>query len=178
MVGLNPVGLSGRSHSSWVALYPPDKLPSSRKNQLRYPVGKVIHLLCWGQFFPKRKLLLRLLACPHMQVLRGSSGVITSPGYPHSYPNNQRCSWKITGSSGDRVKLVIHGASLERCCDYIQIQNGYLQSSGSNPGLMYGSFGTRTFISSRETLIVHFYSDISITRGGFRAIYTILRNGK
>ena len=75
--------------------------------------------------------------------------------------------------------MVIHGASLEACCDYIQIQNGYLQTSGSNPGSMYGSFsGTKTFISYRENLIVYFYTDGSVTYGGFRATYTILRNGK
>ena len=113
-----------------------------------------------------------------MQVLRGSSGVITSPNYPSNYGNSHRCRWKITGNSGDRVRLVIHGASLEDCCDSIQIQNGYLQSSGSNPGRISSFSGTKTFISSRENLIVYFYSDGSVTRGGFRATYTILRNGK
>lgn len=157
---------------------------------MRYPVDKVIHLLCWGQFpaprkaisvlsFPKLKLPLHFLACPNMQVLRGSSGVITSPYYPGNYGNYHRCSWKITGRSGDRVKLVIQDASLESCCDYIKIYNGYLQSSGSNPGRISGSLGgTMTFISSRETLIVYFFTDHSVTYRGFRATYTILRNGK
>ena len=165
------------------------------------PVDNVIHLLCWGQFprpplppppprkaisvlsFPKLKLLLHFLACPNMQVLRGSSGVITSPNYPGNYYNNHRCSWKITGRSGDRVKLVIQSASIEGggSCpwDYIQIQNGYLQSTGLNPGKICGYLsGTMTLISSRETLIVYFHTDGSVTLSGFRAIYTILRNGK
>lgn len=128
--------------------------------------------------FPKRKLLLRSLACPNMQVLRGSSGVITSPYYPGNYGNYHRCTWKITGNSGDRVKLVIHGASIEAGYDYIQIRNGYLQSSGSNPGAISSFSGTMTFISSRENLIVFFYTDGSVTYRGFRATYTILRNGK
>ena len=163
---------------------------------MRRPVDNVIHLLCWGQFpppspprkainvlsFPKLKLLLHFLACPYMQVLRGSSGVITSPNYPGNYYNNHRCSWKITGRSGDRVKLVIQGTQIEGgggCpYDYIQIRNGYLQSSGLNPGRICGSSGTMTLISSRETLIVYFRTDGSVTSSGFRAIYTILRNGK
>ena len=75
--------------------------------------------------------------------------------------------------------LVIQGASLESCCDYIKIENGYLQSSGSNPGSMYGSFsGTKTFISYSENLIVYFFTDGSVTYGGFRATYTILRDGE
>ena len=189
-MGLNPVGLSGRSHL---------KTRQPYLYQINYyPVGKTncatrwttLSTFCAGASFlsPRKaisilsslkpKLLLRFLACPSMQVLRGSSGVITSPYYPSNYGNNHRCRWKITGSSGDRVKLVIHGASLESCCDYIQIQNGYLQSSGSNPGAMYGSRGTMTFISSGEILILYFYSDGSVTRSGFRATYTILRNGK
>ena len=113
-----------------------------------------------------------------MQVLRGSSGVITSPYYPSNYGNGHTCTWKISGSLGDRVKLVIHGASLEDCCDYIQIQNGYLQNSGSNPGRIRSFGGTKAFISYRENLIVYFYSDVSATRSGFRATYTILRNGE
>ena len=120
-----------------------------------------------------------------MQVLQGSSGVITSPYYPSSYYNNQRCSWKITaGRSGDRVKLVIQDVEIEygrSSCpyDYILIQNGYLQSSGSNPGRICGSpSGTMTFISSRETLIVYFHTDRSATYRGFKAIYSILRQGK
>ena len=114
-----------------------------------------------------------------MQVLRGSSGVITSPNYPSNYYNNHACSWKITGRYGDRVKFVIQDLSSERCCDYIKIQNGYLQSSGSNPGRISGSLGgTMTFISSRENLIVYFVTDYSVTDRGFRATYTILRNGK
>ena len=113
-----------------------------------------------------------------MQVLRGSSGVITSPYYPGNYGNYHRCTWKITGNSGDRVKLVIHGASIEAGYDYIQIRNGYLQSSGSNPGAISSFSGTMTFISSRENLIVFFYTDGSVTYRGFRATYTILRNGK
>lgn len=119
-----------------------------------------------------------------MQVLRGSSGVITSPNYPSNYDNNLRCSWKITGRSGDRVKLVIQDAQMEingNTCpwDYLQIQNGYLQGNGLNPGRICGTLsGTMTFISSGETLIVYFHTDSIITLRGFKATYTILRKGK
>ena len=74
--------------------------------------------------------------------------------------------------------MVIHGASIEAGYDYIRIYNGYLQSSGSNPGAISSFSGTKTFISSGENLIVYFYSDGSVTSNGFRATYTILRNGK
>ena len=119
-----------------------------------------------------------------MQVLRGSSGVITSPYYPSNYHNNHRCSWKIAGGSGDRVKLVIQDAEIERGSnncpwDYLQIYNGYLQKNGSNPGRICGTLsGTMTFISSRETLIVSFHTDTSVRLRGFKAVYTILRNRK
>ena len=125
-------------------------------------------------------MLLRLLACPNMQVLRRSSGVITSPYYPSNYHNGHSCTWKITGRSGDRVKLVIQDAQIEGCpWDYIVIRNGYVQSSGLDPGTICRSLGgPMTIISSGETLTVYFHTDVSVTYRGFRAIYTILRNGK
>ena len=59
--------------------------------------------------------------------------------------------------------------------DYIQIQNGLLYGSGVPPGKLCGSLTSNsTFISSRETLIVRFVTDGSVTKRGFRARYTII----
>ena len=113
-----------------------------------------------------------------MKTLTGMSGVIKSPFYPGNYGNNHRCSWKITANRGYRVKLVIQDMDIERggrnCAnDYIQIQNGFIYSNGSPPGRLCGTHtGNLMFASYRETLIVHFFTDGSSTRRGFKATYT------
>ena len=64
-----------------------------------------------------------------MVTLNETSGVLTSPYYPRSYPSNERCSWKITASEGERIVLVIEDLYIRGCgssctCDYLEIQNG------------------------------------------------------
>ena len=59
-------------------------------------------------------------------ILRGTSGVITSPNYPHSYPTNQTCSWLIIGPTDHTLKLQFREINLpgfRRCnsTDYVQI---------------------------------------------------------
>ena len=137
------------------------------------------------EYFTKGNVLLFycLTACPNMAVLQGTSGIITSPSYPGNYGNNHRCSWKIIASTGNRVKLVILNMDIESGtnCPYdsLQIQNGVLYPSGVTPGKLCGSLTSNsTFTSHRETLIVRFVTDGSVTKRGFRARYTIIPNRK
>ena len=56
--------------------------------------------------------------------------------------------------------------------DYIQIQNGFLYGSGVPPGRLCGTLTRNsTFASFRETLIVRFVTDGSVTGRGFKATY-------
>ena len=125
-----------------------------------------------------------LTACPNMTILTGTSGIIKSPFYPGYYGNGQNCSWKITASSGNRVKLVITDMDIElggsNCGkDFIQIQNGFLHGSGVPPGRLCGTLTSNsTFASYRETLIVRFVTDGSLTRRGFKATYTQVALGR
>ena len=123
-------------------------------------------------------------ACPNMATLTGTSGIIKSPFYPGYYGNGQTCSWKITASSGKRVKLVITDMDIElggsNCGkDYIQIQNGFLHGIGVPPGRLCGTLTSNsTFASYRETLIVRLFTDGSTTRRGFKATYTQVALGR
>ena len=114
-----------------------------------------------------------------MAVLQETSGIITSPSYPGNYGNNHRCSWRIIASTGNRVKLIIEDMDIENEAncpyDYIQIQNGYLYGTGLPPGKLCGSLTSNsTFTSNRQTLIVRFVTDGSVTKRGFRARYTVI----
>lgn len=118
-----------------------------------------------------------------METLTGTSGVILSPLYPGNYGNNQRCSWNIRASRGKRIKLVILDMDIEsgtNCrYDYIQIQNSFLYGSGVPPGRLCGTLTSNsTFVSYLETMIVHFVSDRSSTRRGFKARYTQVVAGR
>ena len=64
-----------------------------------------------------------------MATLKETSGVLTSPYYPRRYPFNEKCSWKIIASKGERIVLVIKDIDIRNCgssctCDYLEIQNG------------------------------------------------------
>ena len=70
-----------------------------------------------------------LAVCPKMATLNQTSGVVTSPYYPRQYPSNEKCSWKIIASKGERIVLVIKDIYIRNCgssctCDYLEIQNG------------------------------------------------------
>ncbi|XP_054483597.1 low-density lipoprotein receptor-related protein 12-like, partial [Anoplopoma fimbria] len=39
------------------------------------------------------------------ELLRGSSGVITSPGWPFQYPARLNCSWNIRARPGDTITI-------------------------------------------------------------------------
>ena len=120
-----------------------------------------------------------LAACPNMATLNETSGVLTSPYYPRTYPSSKKCSWKITASKGERIVFVIEDISIAYCgssctCDYLQIQNGLSSDgiSGRRRCRYYGDRGI-VYYSTNDVLRVTFVSDsrISSWYGGFKASY-------
>ena len=116
--------------------------------------------------------------CPNIANLNETSGVLTSPYYPRSYPSSKTCSWKITASKGERIVLVIKDIYIRNCgssctCDYLQIENG-LSSDGISGRRRCRSSKDRGIVyhSTRDVLRVTFVSD-SRSSGyrGFKATY-------
>ena len=65
-----------------------------------------------------------------MATLNETSGLITSPYYPRRYPSNEKCSWKIIASKGERIVLVIKDIYIRTCgssctCDYLEYKMAY-----------------------------------------------------
>ena len=92
-------------------------------NEKRQP--ELFHVTVLGQ---------GLSVCPKMATLTETSGVLTSPYQPRRYPSNEKCSWKIIASKGERILLFIEDIDIRTCgssctCDYLEIQNG-LSSDG------------------------------------------------
>ena len=114
-----------------------------------------------------------------MATLNETSGVLTSPYYPRRYPSNEKCSWKIIASKGERIVLVIKDIHIRSCgssctCDYLEIQNGSSSDgiSGRRRCGYYNDRGT-VYYSATDVLRVTFVSD-SVTYGryrGFKASY-------
>ena len=114
-----------------------------------------------------------------MATLKETSGVLTSPYYPRRYPFNEKCSWKIIASKGERIVLVIKDIYIRNCgssctCDYLEIQNGSSSDgiSGRRRCRYYKDRGI-VYHSVRDVLRVTFVSDSGTYRRyrGFKATY-------
>ena len=113
-----------------------------------------------------------------MATLNETSGVLTSPYYPRPYPSNEKCSWKIIASKGERIVLVIKDIYIRNCgssctCDYLEIQNG--SSSDGISGRRRCRYEDRGIVyhSVKDVLRVTFVSDSDTYREyrGFKATY-------
>ena len=114
-----------------------------------------------------------------METLNETSGVLTSPYYPRRYPSNEKCSWKIIASKGERIVLVIKDIHIVDCgssctCDYLEIQNGSSSDgiSGRRRCRHYEDRGI-VYYSATYVLRVTFVSASGTYRGyrGFKATY-------
>ena len=108
-----------------------------------------------------------------MATLNETSGVLTSPYYPRSYPSNLKCSWKIIASKGERILLFIEDTDIAPCgssctCDYLKIQNGS-SSDGISSRRRCSYYKDRGIVyhSVKDVLRVTFVSD-SVTYLGYR----------
>ncbi|NXG68908.1 DMBT1 protein, partial [Baryphthengus martii] len=105
--------------------------------------------------------------------ISNSSGVLQSPSYPGSYPNNADCVWEIQVENNFRVMLTFRDIAMQssRCqYDYIEVYDGPLHSSSLLGRLCSGSFPTYT--SSSNMMTVRFHSDSRYTFRGFQAHYS------
>ncbi|XP_057273291.1 deleted in malignant brain tumors 1 protein-like isoform X1 [Pezoporus wallicus] len=105
--------------------------------------------------------------------ISNSSGMLQTPFYPGSYPNNADCVWEIQVENNFRVVLTFRDIAMQsgRCqYDYIEVYDGPLHSSPLLGRLCSGSFPTYT--SSSNMMTVHFHSDSRDTFRGFQAHYS------
>ncbi|XP_010010442.1 PREDICTED: deleted in malignant brain tumors 1 protein-like [Nestor notabilis] len=105
--------------------------------------------------------------------MSNSSGVLQTPFYPGSYPDNADCVWEIQVENNFRVMLTFRDIMLQsgRCqYDYVEVYDGPLHSSPLLGRLCSGSFPTYT--SSSNMMTVRFHSDSRNTFRGFQAHYS------
>ncbi|XP_071998418.1 CUB and sushi domain-containing protein 1 isoform X2 [Engystomops pustulosus] len=102
--------------------------------------------------------------------LSNMKGVILSPGFPGNYPSNLDCTWKILLPVGYGAHIQFENFSTEANHDILEIQNG-----PSHPGFQIGQFSGNelptSLLSTTHEVFIHFFSDHSGNRQGFKLVY-------
>ena len=94
-----------------------------------------------------------------------TSGVLTSPNYPEDYPNNLNLFYGIQVPEGNTIWLRFTELTLEPFADKIRVtdRDGTLLGDSSH----YPNSGMQ-FVSRTNTVEVHFHTDSSTTKRGWR----------
>uniref|UniRef100_A0AAX7U3F9 Cubilin n=1 Tax=Astatotilapia calliptera TaxID=8154 RepID=A0AAX7U3F9_ASTCA len=107
-----------------------------------------------------------------------SEGVIISPNWPNNYNHNRQCIYLIRLPEGGQVALNFTHMDLEShsgCAfDYVEVRPIY-----TDPliGKYCGNTPPAPVLSSSNVLWIRFKSDSSVSRAGFRAVYTVACGG-
>ncbi|XP_054557111.1 CUB and sushi domain-containing protein 1 [Talpa occidentalis] len=102
--------------------------------------------------------------------LSSMGGVVLSPGFPGAYPNNLHCTWKIVLPVGYGAHIQFLNFSTEANHDYLEVRNGPHHSSPAI-GQFSGPDLPAPLLSTTHETLVHFHSDHSQSRQGFKLAY-------
>ncbi|KAM8938764.1 embryonic protein UVS.2-like [Pelodytes ibericus] len=113
-------------------------------------------------------------------VLSGDSGSFSSASNPSNYPNNYNCSWLIR-TPFDKVFLQFDAFDVQvsQGCtaDYIRVFDGPSRSSALLLNQTCGKGLLPPLVASRNSLLVEFITDKTVTATGFRASYSTVPCG-
>ena len=114
-------------------------------------------------------LLLLATGCPrHPIYLFGMNGTFTSPNYPGNYPNNAHCEWRIMVPYGYHVRLSFTLFDTENGYDFVEVSSNSTGLHGSYTGIRRPP----PYLYGGRQMRARFRSDGSVTRRGFRAVFT------
>nr|XP_046226989.1 cubilin [Scatophagus argus] len=109
-----------------------------------------------------------------------SEGIIISPNWPNNYAHNRQCVYMIRLPVGEKVALNFTDMNLEShssCSfDYVEVRDGRTETDPLI-GRYCGSSLPAPILSSSNFLWIRFRSDSSVSRAGFRAVYTVACGG-
>ena len=55
--------------------------------------------------------------------------MLTSPGFPDQYANDERCNWTVSVPTNSTVILSFKAMNLEECCDFVYVYKGTTTNS-------------------------------------------------
>eukprot|EP00094_Tigriopus_californicus_P007480 TCALIF_07202-PA protein Name:"Similar to CUBN Cubilin (Canis familiaris)" AED:0.20 eAED:0.21 QI:0/0.76/0.57/0.97/0.85/0.88/35/0/3998 len=118
----------------------------------------------------------------------GCGGLLTepeaefsSPSHPQTYSHNLNCEWLIRVPIGDTIELSFFFLDIESHAncryDFLEVRDG---STPDSPlaGRYCGTTRPPRYVSTTNTLFIHFKTDQSITGIGFRAKYKTVCGGE
>ncbi|XP_067665912.1 cubilin-like [Haliotis asinina] len=123
--------------------------------------------------------------CGGMLTATSESLNLTSPGYPYTYFNNLRCIWIITAENeNETIAAVTKSSDIYPNTepwnmwdgDMVRVFNGNITGEEQYLGA-FNSTNTPAYYSSKDSMLIEFTTDGSITRRGFRMEYTARPEG-
>uniref|UniRef100_A0A665V841 Cubilin n=1 Tax=Echeneis naucrates TaxID=173247 RepID=A0A665V841_ECHNA len=105
-----------------------------------------------------------------------SEGIIISPNWPNDYAHNSQCIYLIRLPVGEKVALNFTHLNLE---SHSGCMFDYVEVRCTDPllGKYCGNTLPAPILSSSNNLWIRFRSDSSVSRAGFRAVYTVACGG-
>ncbi|KAM3918118.1 embryonic protein UVS.2-like isoform 2-T2 [Leptodactylus fuscus] len=99
-----------------------------------------------------------------------TAGNFSTPHFPSKYPNSMNCVWVLSAPAGYKIKLHVAPFNLEPSpgCSY----DYFLLRDGQRQAKKCGHLPKLDFMSSTNSLLVHFHSDSSVQADGFSAAYS------
>ncbi|XP_074599408.1 tolloid-like protein 2 isoform X2 [Brevipalpus obovatus] len=115
-----------------------------------------------------------------------TSGVFSSPNYPHNYPNGTDCYLIIEAPVDhnivihflDKIQMEDSAENKEKCDgDYLEIREGKygIPPDNEGEGRLCGNKPINDIISLKNALWLHFHSDDTIEYQGFKAEYHFVK---
>ena len=105
------------------------------------------------------------------------NGTFYSPNYPSKHSDGEYCSWKISVSPGNRIRLTFSNASFRNQDDAsnLIVYDGE-HVSEKVLGVFYGSLPPpgKEFYSSSSHMLVIFVSNATDSYTGFNASYSFI----
>ncbi|KAM9662669.1 tolloid-like protein 1 isoform 2-T2 [Morphnus guianensis] len=115
------------------------------------------------------------------QKIHSPNGIITSPNWPDKYPSRKECTWEISATPGQRVKLTFNEFEIEQhqeCAyDHLEVFDGESEKSPIL-GRLCGNKIPDPLIATGNKMFLRFVSDASVQRKGFQATHSTECGGR
>ncbi|NWH53547.1 TLL1 protein, partial [Fregata magnificens] len=115
------------------------------------------------------------------QKIHSPNGIITSPNWPDKYPSRKECTWEISATPGQRVKLIFNEFEIEQhqeCAyDHLEVFDGESEKSPIL-GRLCGNKIPDPLMATGNKMFLRFISDASVQRKGFQATHSTECGGR